>query len=122
MTKDRTPVDVAVAFIQTMPCQDMATAATYLADDVVFEGPLTRFTAAEPYLEAMGEFAKAVIAVDIVATIGDDERAMIVYEMRTRPFGTLRAMEYFTVRDGRIRTDTLVFDTHKVRQAAAVQP
>jgi hypothetical protein len=109
------PVDIAVAFIETLPRQDMAAASRYLAEDVIFEGPMTRFSAAGPYLEAMGEFSKAVAGVDIVASIGDDERAMVVYEMRTEPFGTLRAMEYFTVRDGRIRTDMLVFDTHELR-------
>ena len=102
------PVDIAVAFIETLPRQDMAAASRYLAEDVIFEGPMTRFSAAGPYLEAMGEFSKAVAGVDIVASIG-------VYEMRTEPFGTLRAMEYFTVRDGRIRTDMLVFDTHELR-------
>lgn len=117
MTEKTTPIDIAVAFIETMVSHDMHTAAGYLAEDVVFEGPLTRFTTAESYLQALDQFAQAVDAVNILATIGDADRAMVVYEMETVPFGTLRAMEYFTIRDGRIHTDNMVFDTYEVRKA-----
>ena len=42
---------------------------------------------------------------------------MIMYDMTTGPVGTLRAAEYLVVRDGKITSDTLVFDTHEVRKA-----
>jgi hypothetical protein len=39
--------------------------------------------------------------------------------MATGPFGTLRAVDPLVVRDGRIVSDTLVFDTYEVRMASA---
>jgi len=59
--------------------------------------------------------------VNIVAALGDNDRAMLLYEMETAAFGTLRAMEYFVVRDGQLVTDTLVFDTHAVREVEGRQ-
>jgi hypothetical protein len=64
----------------------------------------------------MGEFAQAVTGVSVLAVVGDDERAMVMYDMATGPFGTLRAVDHVVVRDGRIVSDTLVFDTYEVRR------
>lgn len=48
-----TPVDIAVAFTQAWTSHDMATAARYVADDVV-ESPMTQITGAKAYLESAG--------------------------------------------------------------------
>jgi limonene-1,2-epoxide hydrolase len=116
----QTPAEIAVAFIKTMESNDMSAAARYVADDVVFEGPMTQFASAEPYLEAMGQFSQVVSAIEIRTALGDDDQAIVVYEMETGPFGTVRAMEHFVVRDRKIATDTLVFDTYAIRSASAV--
>jgi hypothetical protein len=119
--QDHTAVDIATTFVHTLASGDMTMARSYVADDVVFEGPMSGFTDADSYIDAMGQFAEAVTGVSIVATLGDDERAMLMYEMHTAPFGTLRAMEYFVVLDSKIIEDTLVFDTHDVREGQAPQ-
>lgn len=121
MTEYPIPVDVAVAYIEAFGSRDMTTAARYVAEDIVFESPRTRIAGAEPYLEAVGRFAQAVTGVDIIAVFGDDERAMIMYDMKTGPFGTLRAADYFVIRDSKIESDMLVFDTHEVRKAEAAR-
>jgi hypothetical protein len=113
----RTPAAVASAFVEAFGRRDMAAVAGYLADDVVFESPRTTLTGAQPVLAAMAEFAQVVAGVSIVAVIGDDERAMIMYDMATGPFGTLRAVDHLVVEDGLIVSDTLVFDTYEVRKA-----
>jgi hypothetical protein len=59
--------------------------------------------------------------VQIHAVLGDDEKAMISYDMATGPFGTLRAVDHLVVRDGRIIADMLVFDTYEVRRAMEPQ-
>lgn len=117
MSEDRRPSVVAVAFVEAFGRGDMATVAGLLADDVAFESPRVVLTGSGPVLEAMGQFAQAVTAVSVLAVVGDDERAMIMYDMRTVPFGTLRAVDHLVVRDGRIVADTLVFDTYEVRKA-----
>lgn len=113
------PVEVAVAYIEAFGQGDMATAAQYVAEDIVFQSPMTRITGSEPYLAAVGEFARAVIGVDIVAAIGDAESAMVMYDMRTGPFGTVPAADHFVVRDGRITSNRLVLDTYDLRSGRA---
>jgi len=105
------PSEVAVAYLEAFGRQDMTAAARFIADDITFESPRVTLTGAEAYLAAVGEFAKAVTAVDILAALGDGDRAFVLYDMKTGPFGTIRAANYFLVRDGRITSDVLVFDT-----------
>lgn len=111
LADERPAVAVAVALVEAFGKHDMATVARLLADDVVFESPRVRITGAEAVLEAMGEFARAVTGTTVIDAFGDDERAMVMYDVETGPFGTLRAVDHLVVRDGRITSDVLVFDT-----------
>jgi phage protein U len=121
VTEYRTPVDVAVAFTRAWTSHDIAAAAQYVADDVVFEGPMTQTTGARAYLEALSRFAGTVTGMQLIAALGNDDGAMIMYEVETGQAGVLRAGEHFVIREGRIQSDMLVFDTHKVRQARSTQ-
>jgi hypothetical protein len=121
VTEYLTPVDVAVAFTKAWTSHDMAAAAQYVADDVVFEGPMTQTSGAQAYLAALSRFAGTVTGLRMIDALGDADGAMIMYELETRHAGVLRAGERFIIRDGQIQTDMLVFDTHKVRQAQSAQ-
>jgi SnoaL-like protein len=114
MTENPNPTKIALAYLEAFGRQDLTTAARYVADDITFESPRVTLTGAEPYLAAVGEFAQAVAAVEIIAAFGEGEKAMVLYDMKTGPFGTIRAANYFVVRAGRITSDVLVFDTARL--------
>ncbi|WP_238361895.1 nuclear transport factor 2 family protein [Actinopolymorpha pittospori] len=117
MTEVRTPVEIAVAFIEAFARRDMVAVAAHLAENVVFESPRVTVRGAESFLQAVGQFAQAVTGVRIVSALGDDREAMIMYDMETGPFGTLRSVDRIVVQDGKIISDILVFDTYEVRKA-----
>jgi hypothetical protein len=118
VSEHRSPAEVASAFVEAFGRGDMAAVADLLAADVAFESPRVALVGAAPVLAAMGEFAQVVTGVSVHAVVGDDERAMVMYDMETGPFGTIRAVDHLVVRDGRIIADTLLFDTYEVRKAA----
>jgi hypothetical protein len=62
-----------------------------------------------------------VTGLTILTAVGDDQHAMVMYELETGPFGRLRAAEAFVITDGKIIRDTLVFDTHEIRSAREAQ-
>lgn len=100
----------------------MTKVATCVADDITYEGPPTQTTGARAaYLEAVGGFAQLMTGFRLVAALGDEPQAMLMYDMTTGPFGTLRAAEHLLIRDGKITTSKLVFDTHEVRAAQQAQ-
>jgi hypothetical protein len=111
------PVDVAIAFTEAWTSHDMTTAAGYVAEDVRFEGPMTQSAGIDAFMGGLSQFARAVTGLEIVVALGTDERAMIMYDLTTGPFGVLRAAEDLIISEGKIVRDTLVFDTHPVRKA-----
>jgi ketosteroid isomerase-like protein len=114
-------VEVAVAFIRAFEAKDREAMTDLLAEDVVFESPRATVTGAAAVAEVMGGFAQAVGGVDVIAAYGDDERAVVMYGMKTGPFGTVRAADTFVVRDGKIVSDRLVFDTYELRRFEEAQ-
>ncbi len=123
MTEHPSPVAVALAFTKAWTSHDMETAASYVAADVDFDGPIAgHTTGAEAYMQGLNAFAPVVTGMQIIAAFGDDTRALIMYDLATAPFGTLRTAELLTVKDGKIQEDKLTFDTYKIRQASASQP
>jgi hypothetical protein len=121
MTPNPKPVDVAVAFIEAWARSDMATVAAYVAEDITYEGPMAQATGAEAYLNAVSGFSELVTELKILAATGDDEQALIMYDMVTGPFGTLRAAEHLVISEGKVSASKLVFDTYGVRQVQPAQ-
>ena len=123
MSEHSTPRDVAIAFTNAWTSHDMETAASYVAEDVVFDGPIAGHTTGiDAYMQGLNAFAPVVTGMQIIAAFGDDTQALIMYDLTTAPFGTLRTAELLTMKDGKIQEDKLTFDTYKIRQATAGQP
>jgi SnoaL-like domain len=94
----------------------MAAASGYVAHDVVFEGPLSEASGHAAFMDGLTRFAQTVTGAQILAAVGDDKCAMVMYDLTTEPFGLIRAAEAFVVAGGKISRNTLVFDTYKVRK------
>ncbi|HEV2460210.1 MAG TPA: nuclear transport factor 2 family protein [Ktedonobacterales bacterium] len=109
MATETSPVAIARSFTQAWTSHDMETAASYLAADVVFDGPAGHSVGADAYLKGLQAFASTVSGLKLLAALGDDTQALIMYEVTT-PAGTLTCAEHltFTV-GGTIQTDRLTF-------------
>lgn len=118
MTKGLTPAEIAVMFIDAFGRREMDTLAGLFAQDVVFDSPRVTVRGAGAVLEVVDQFAQVVTGVEIVAALGDDKEAMIMYDMETVPFGVMRAVDRLVIHEGKIVSDALVFDTYEVRRAA----
>lgn len=118
MTEHTTPVAVARAFTEAWTGGELDAAATYVAEDVVFDGPLGHVDGKNTYLESLRGLttALAVTGARVVAAFGDDAQALIMYELLTDRFGALTCAKLLTVRDGKIASDRLTFDSYEVRK------
>jgi len=122
MSQQQTPLAIAIAFTQAWTSHDMDTAAGYVAKDITFDGPMNHTTGDKAYMEALTRFANTVTGLNILAAFGDDQQALIMYEVANSPFGPIPSAELLTVKDGKIQADRLIFDTYKLRNAAPSQP
>ena len=108
MSKDTTPVALARSFTEAWTSHDMDTVAGYLATDVVFDGPTSHSVGADAYLKGLNAFASTVSGMNMLAALGDDTQALIMYEVTT-PAGTLTCAEHLTFSGGKVQTDRLTF-------------
>lgn len=107
--------EIARAFTEAWTSGDMTTAASYLADDVTFDGPITHTSGKQDYLAGLGAFAQRASDLTILAVLGDEEQAMVMYELTTGPQRSTYA-ERLTFHEGKIQTDRLIFDSFPMRQ------
>lgn len=117
MSERLTPAEIARTFTEAWTSNDMDTAARYVADDVVFDGPLGHREGKQPYMEGLRGLAQIFKSVKILAAYGDDTQALIMYEAPTDSYGTLTCAKLFTVREGKIERDRLTFDSYEMRTA-----
>jgi len=113
------PLDIAIAFTKAWTSHDLAKAASFVSDDVVFEGPLQQSTGSGPYLKGLTSLSREVADCSILAAYGDEDEALLMYDLITKPYGPLTCAKLFTVQNGKIVRDKLTFDSHLIRTAKA---
>ncbi|HEV8191117.1 MAG TPA: nuclear transport factor 2 family protein [Ktedonobacterales bacterium] len=119
MAAQSTAVAIARAFTEAWTSQDMATAGSYVDENVVFDGPLGHADGKAQYLEGLNGLIHAlgVTGVRILAAFGDETQALLMYDLVTDQFGPLTCTKLLTIRDGKIQTDRLTFDSYVVRKS-----
>jgi uncharacterized protein YndB with AHSA1/START domain len=110
-------LDVARAYHAAWTGKDFAAARRYLAEDLQTDVPLNTYIGPDDFAAAVARFGALTDRVDLLAEFGSAAQALLLYDMHTQPFGTLRVAEHFTVDDGLIRSIRHVHDTAALRQA-----
>lgn len=119
---DGTALRTALAYHRAWTSHDFERAMTYIADDVVCEGPAGRLDGAEAFKSFMGPFAQTLIRSAVVAAFGDETMAVVMYDTETVPVSSAPAAECLTVEDDRITHMRIIFDRlpfEAARRAAA---
>jgi SnoaL-like domain len=117
---DQSALDVVLAYTEAWAGKDLETAARYLADDVVFDGASARYASAAPLVQGLGRFVTQIAAGwKQLVSLAQGEQVMLMYEVFLPSGKPIRLAEHFVVRDGKIQSETLVFDTMALREAQA---
>jgi SnoaL-like domain len=103
-------LSVALAYYHAWTGKDVDRAMTYVADGVVCEAPAGRIEGVETLRQFMAPFARMLTGSELIAAFGDDETALLMYNPHTTLVQDAPSAERFTVKDGKIVHDLLVFD------------
>jgi ketosteroid isomerase-like protein len=92
-----------------------------LAEDLVFEGPLAgRRVGADAFLRGVRDVSNALKDFRLIQRLENEDEVSVLYDGDlTRPAGTHRFAEFFSIRDGRIRAINLLYDGTEWRKLAA---
>lgn len=109
-------LDLASAFLDAWTRQDFDAAGQYLAGDFVFDGPLAHYRSAQEFLAGSKPFAARLQpAWSTIAAFGDREEALLLYDLVMVSGGTMRVADHYTVRNGKIQAEQILWDTGQKR-------
>ena len=101
---------VALAYHRAWTGKNLDEALSHVADDIVCEAPGGRLVGLEQYRPFLGNFVPIVKGYEMIASLGDSETAVLVYDLHTLPVPSSLVCECFTVTNGRIAHSRLIFD------------
>jgi hypothetical protein len=102
--------DVALAYFEAWTNHDLDRAMTFIADDIVCDAPPGRIEGAEAYRGFMGPFVAILKNASLIASFGDDQMAVVVYDTESVPVASAPAAECVTVTNGKITYSRFIFD------------
>jgi hypothetical protein len=104
------PIEIALAYHRAWTAGDMDLAMTYVAGDVVCDAPPGTLTGAEALRGFMGPFAATLTSSALLAALGDESSAMVMYDTANPAVASAPAAELYRVRGGHITALRIVFD------------
>lgn len=114
---DQPALELATAFLDAFTGGDAETLATLLADDFCFDGPIAHYRGAEEFLTGSRRFVEGLQpGWRSVAAFGDAHEALLLYDLTLRTGAAMRIADHFTVADGRITAEAILWDTAAMRR------
>jgi ketosteroid isomerase-like protein len=100
----------ALAYFEAWTSHDMDRAMSYIAEDIVCDAPPGRIEGAEAYRGFLEPFADILKKASLIASFGDEETAVLVYDTESVPVASAPGAECVTVRNGKITYSRFIFD------------
>lgn len=114
-----TALETAIAFTTAWTSHDIQSASDFVADDVVFDGPMQKSTGARDYIDGLRRLSRDVTGFRMIAAFGDADQALLMYDLLTDKFGVLTCAKHLTISGGKIVRDQLTFDSYRIRSGGS---
>lgn len=99
--------------------KDFDAAMTFVADDIVCDAPAGRLEGAEAFRGFMEPFSKIVTRSELIAALGDDRTALLMYDTDTVPVSHAPGADCHSVDNGKITHIAIIFDRQPFTEARA---
>ena len=111
MTSTASPaLGVALAYYRAWTSKDLDTAMSFIAEEIVCDAPAGRIDGAQAYRAFMAPFVEILVSSNVIAALGDERTALMMYATETIPVKHAPGAECVTVRDGKIVYSRFIFD------------
>ena len=111
-------LQIALAYHEAWASKDLEGAMRFIADGIVCDAPAGRIEGARAYRGFLESFFKLLKRAELIASFGDDETAMLLYDNDTVPVPSAPSAAHFTVEDGTITRVRIIFDRVPYEAAA----
>lgn len=113
----QTAKDLALGYFNAWHNKDFDKASGFLSDNISFEMPINAYNTKDAFLQAVAFTANAASDVQLLASFGNGEEAVLLYVLTFQGVSPLTICEHFRVRDEKIVFIRHIHDTYKLRNA-----
>ena len=103
-------LQTALQYYDAWVGHDLDKAMDLVVDDIVCDAPPCLLEGIGTFRKFWNDFTGMCTGVTLVAAFGDDNSAVLFYDVETIPVDSAPVAEYLTVKNGKIISSRLVFD------------
>jgi hypothetical protein len=101
---------VAKTYVGAIASRNVDSIVSLAAADIVCTSPIGRIAGVQTFREFHDGFARMIKKVTVLASYGDDEQAVIVYNADTHPVANAIVAELIKVKSGKIASTEVIYD------------
>jgi hypothetical protein len=118
MNKPHSPaLQTALAYYDAWRSRDHSTAMNVVADTVVADTPFGRLEGGAALHQSETEFANILTGATLIASFGDEDTALLLYNTHTLPVPSVLSAKYLVVEDGKMTAIKGLFDRSVFEEA-----
>ncbi|MBD8807783.1 MULTISPECIES: nuclear transport factor 2 family protein [Pseudomonas syringae group] len=103
-------INIARYYVDAMMNKKIEIILSISSEDVVCISPLGETKGVESFRSFHDGFARMTTKLSILAIYGDDEQAVIVYDVETHPVPHSTVAEFITVKNGKLIRTQVIYD------------
>ena len=122
MNKSSEALEVAQKYFDALSSKNVETVISLCDENITTKSPLGNLEGIKSFRAFTEGFAKMIIKLTPLAILGGDGNATIVYIADTFPVQNSYVAEYLTIENGKITSNTTIYDSAPYQEYAAKQP
>lgn len=103
-------LQVVLAYYEARASKDLERTMSFIAEDIVCDAPAGRIEGARAYRGFLRSFFQLLERSQLLASFGDDDTAMLLYDNATVPVPSAPSVGHFTVEGAKITRVRFIFD------------
>jgi SnoaL-like domain len=109
-TANGAALETALTWFRARTGRDLDTTMSVVADDVVCDAPGVHVEGSQGYREFEASFLSMINGATLIASFGDEDSALLMYDLATVPVPSNITAAHVRVRDGKITAVRIVYD------------
>lgn len=101
---------IARTYLNAIANRDVETILSISAPDIVCRSPIGQLSGIERFRGFQEGFARMVTKLTVLAVYGDDEQAVVVYDVESHPVPHAVTAELIKVKDGKLASTEVIYD------------
>ena len=104
-------LEIARTYINAIASKDVETIISISTDEVVCTSPIGQTIGLERFRAFHDGFARMITNLNVLAVYGDEDQAVVVYDVATHPVPHAIIAELIKIKDGKLTSTEVIYDS-----------